>query len=51
VPHTITCPLDPQNNVSSNYAHTAGDDKDFGVFVYQAELEDDLDPYCMACSA
>jgi hypothetical protein len=43
--------LDPHNNVASIYAHTTGDNKDFGVFVYEAELEDDLNPYCTACSA
>jgi hypothetical protein len=51
VPHTITCPLDPRNNVSSIYACTTGDDEDCRVFVYEAELEDDLNPYCMACSS
>jgi hypothetical protein len=51
VPHTITCPLDPRNNLSSLYARTTGDDEDFRVFVQQAELEDDLNPCCMACSA
>ena len=51
VPHTITCPLDPWNNVFSIYACTTGVDEHFRVFVYQAELEDDLNPHCMACSA
>jgi hypothetical protein len=43
--------LDPSNNVSSLYACTTGDDEDFGVFVYEAELEDEDNPCCMACSA
>jgi hypothetical protein len=51
VPHTITCPLDPRNNVASICAHTTDNNKDFDVFVCEAELEDDLNPCCMACSA
>ena len=51
VPCTITCPLDPRNNVSSLYARTTGNDEDFGVFVYEAESEDEDNPCCMACSS
>ena len=51
VPHTITCPLDPWTNVSNLYAHTTGADEDFGLFIHEAELEDEDNPYCMACSS
>ena len=26
-------------------------DEDFGLFVHEAELEDEDNPYCMACSS
>ena len=38
--------------MSSNlYAHTTNADEDFGLFIHEAELEDEDNPYCMACSS